>query len=100
MLAKLAFLVLVIAATGAGLLTVRQQRLEAVHEMAEALDRAAVLEREVWRLRVEAARLTSPQYAQELLAVLGETKPVVARRSPPAQERFALEPVVQPGDAL
>ncbi len=77
MLLKLSLVVMVIAATGAGLLTVRQQRLEAVHDMAEALDRAAALEHQVWRMRIEAARLTSPQHAHEMLVRLGETQPVV-----------------------
>ncbi|MCA9293309.1 MAG: hypothetical protein KDA20_05790 [Phycisphaerales bacterium] len=105
MLYKLALLVLAIAATGAGLLTVRQQRLEAVHDMAEALDRAAVLEREVWRMRIEAARLTSPEHAQQLLVQIGETRPVVTPwheplNVAPPNTRFATSPSHQRDDSL
>lgn len=105
MLCKLALVVLAIAASGAGLLTVRQQRLEAVHDMAKALERAAALEREVWRMRVEAARMTSPQQAHNLLVRIGETRPVVTPwHEPlpiaPPNTRYATSPRPQRDEAL
>jgi hypothetical protein len=98
-LLKLALVVVVVAATGAGLLTVRQQRLEAVHNMAKALDHAAMLEREVWRLRIEAARLTSPLHAQGLLVRLGETRPVVVPWCPTFAPLAFDPPALQHADA-
>lgn len=60
MAAKIAFLILVIALTGASLLSVRQQRLQIVHEMTEHLERAERTQRAVWRVRAELAKRITP----------------------------------------
>ena len=60
MAAKIAFLILAVALTGAALLSVRQQRLQMVHEMTEHLERAERTQRAVWRVRADLASRTTP----------------------------------------
>ena len=79
MLAKLVIIVVALALTAASLLAVRQQRLQAVGEMATAIERAAALERRTWRARVEIARLASPRALEEALRGLGEFEPICVR---------------------
>ena len=61
MAAKLAFLILAIALTGASLLSVRQQRLQVVHEMTQMLEHAERTQRAVWRVRSDLAARITPQ---------------------------------------
>ncbi len=72
MLAKLLAIVLALAVTAAGLLAVRQQRLQAVSEMATAIERASALDRRTWRVRVEIASRTSPEALER---ALGDDRP-------------------------
>ncbi len=58
---KVAFLVLVAAATACALLAVRQQRLEAVGAMADSLRRSAALDRTTQLFRVGIARSINPE---------------------------------------
>jgi type II secretory pathway component PulJ len=83
MAAKIAFLILVIALTGASLLSVRQQRLQIVHEMTEHLERAERTQRAVWRVRAELARRITP--AEIRAAIEDETMstPGLPRYRPP-----------------
>jgi len=67
MLVKLAILVLATAATAAGLLSVRQQRLQTVHDTHRAVQEAAALDRTLWELRAELASLTAPDRVEQLL---------------------------------
>lgn len=67
MLAKLSIIILTAATTSAGVLTLRQQRLQAVHETARAVQNAAKRDRELRHLRAELARLSSPDRVQQLL---------------------------------
>jgi len=60
MAAKIAFLILAVALTGAALLSVRQQRLQVVHEMTRHLERAERTQRAVWRVRADLASRTTP----------------------------------------
>jgi len=62
---KFALLVLIGACAGASLLVVRQQRLQAVHEMTEAAERMIEMERTLWRLRTEIASRVTPQDLEE-----------------------------------
>lgn len=84
MLAKIAALILVSAAAAAGLLSVRQQRLEAVHEMSAAVRRAEALDRQLWRVRIDLARRITPERVHELAQQLGPLEPVPLEWCPPA----------------
>lgn len=68
MLAKLVTIVLALALTAASLLAVRQQRLQAVSEMATAIERGAALDRQTWRARVEIAQRVSPEALARVLS--------------------------------
>ncbi len=80
MLAKLACLVLVAGATAASLLTVRQQRLEAAHEIERALRRAEALERDLARTRLLLARRLVPETIATRVETLGELEPIPLER--------------------
>lgn len=71
MVAKLAMLILVMALTAASLLVVRQQRLQAVREMADAAERAANFDRTLWRVRVEIAEAVTPEDVTAMAKALG-----------------------------
>jgi hypothetical protein len=75
-LAKLVAIVLALALTAASLLAVRQQRLQAVSEMATAIERAAALDRQAWRARVEIAKRVAPEALERELAGRGELDPI------------------------
>ena len=67
MAAKIAFLILAIALTGAALLSVRQQRLQLVHEMTDHLERAERTQRAVWRVRADLAKQITPGQIREAI---------------------------------
>ena len=68
MLAKAAVVILSMATAAAGMLSVRQQRLQAVHDTARAIEQAAELDRRLWSVRLELAARLDPG---ELEATLG-----------------------------
>lgn len=79
MFSKLVVLILTIGAVAATLLAARQQRLQAVHETAEAMRRIAEHDRTLWRLRSEIAERVTPGKVRRLatdrfgpLAYLGD----------------------------
>jgi hypothetical protein len=76
MVAKLAMLILVMALTAASLLVVRQQRLQAVREMADAAERAANFDRTLWRVRVEIAKSVTPGQVAEMARTMGPMQPI------------------------
>ncbi|MBL0927344.1 MAG: hypothetical protein IBJ11_06795 [Phycisphaerales bacterium] len=82
MIAKLGVLILASGVGAAGLLVVRQQRLQAVHEMAVALDSAAKLDRDLWRIRAEVAAAITPLKVLELTRASGEWRPIVRGAAP------------------
>ena len=86
MLVKLAILVLATAATAAGLLSVRQQRLQTVHDTHRAVQEAAALDRTLWEMRAELARLTAPDRVEQLIkrSSVNSWTPIHASPSEPA----------------
>lgn len=66
MFAKLVVLILTIGAVAATLLAARQQRLQAVHETAEAMRRITEHDRTLWRLRSEIAERVTPGKVRKL----------------------------------
>lgn len=83
MFAKLVLLILAIGAVACGLLTLRQQRLDAVHEMALLHGRIAELDRDLLVVRVGIARAISPGKVEQLAAKLGPVQPLGVDRQPP-----------------
>ncbi|HBS29183.1 MAG TPA: hypothetical protein DEB06_06960 [Phycisphaerales bacterium] len=82
MRAKVVTLILATALTAAGLLVVRQQRLQAVYEMTRAIDRAAQDERATWRLRADIARRITPDSLREMAKEVGPLQPIPLEVSP------------------
>lgn len=76
MLAKLIAVVLGLTLTATSLLVVRQQRLQAVSEMTEAIGRAEALERRTWRLRAEIGAMSAPSELRAALERVGPFEPI------------------------
>ncbi len=64
---KLVVLILVCGSSGVGLLSVRQSRLQAAHEMAEARHRIRQLEEQAGELRAKIAQASTPDRVAALL---------------------------------
>jgi len=69
-IAKIVFLALCAAATGASLLSVRQQRVQAAHEMATLHERIAQREESLAKLRLAIAGRLTPGHIRSLVAAL------------------------------
>lgn len=67
MFAKLVVLILVFGASGIGVLSVRQSRLQAVHEMAESRHRIRQLDEQAGEIRAMIARACTPQRVHKML---------------------------------
>ncbi|MDX2115488.1 MAG: hypothetical protein SFZ24_07690 [Planctomycetota bacterium] len=72
------FMLLILAGTtmSVGLLVVRQQRLQAVHDMTRALERAAEHDRTLWAVRSDIARALQPDEIHALAVARGFTTPI------------------------
>ena len=79
--AKLGVCIVAGAMTAAGLLTARQERVHAVNELSNSIQRRADADRALWSLRVEIARRTSPQGVATLLT--GDESPIIRDWCPP-----------------
>lgn len=77
MAGKLVALILIAAAAAAALLAVRQQRVEAAHELAEIQRSIAEFDQSVWQLRIEIASRTSPAEIGSMIALAGPMEPVL-----------------------
>jgi hypothetical protein len=83
MFAKLAFVVLGAGATAAGLLVLRQQRIETSHEMSRVHGQIMTHERALWHLRSEIAGACGPEAVRERLEDLGgEWVPIALETDP------------------
>lgn len=70
---KFVVLILSIGIIGGALLTMRQLRIQAAHELGAVQRRVGDRDRELWRLRIEIARTIRPDAVQaRLLSVTGE----------------------------
>lgn len=85
MFVKLVFLILIFGGTGVGVLSVRQSRLQAVHEMAESRHRALQLNEQAGEIRSLIVRSSTPQRVHEIMESQGEFVPA---SSTPAQVEF------------
>ena len=65
------------------LLGIRQLRVQAAHEMANVQSRIARHDRELWKLRAEIAKLTTPDQVEALARKFGMLTPI-------SDERFSV----------
>ncbi len=82
-LAKLAVMVMAAALTAAWLLSVRQQRIMAAHDLVAAHTRMAANDRTLWRLRVEIANLLTPDRIEQIAGTMGPMSPILPSNLPP-----------------
>lgn len=76
MLPKIAAVILTIGIVGCVLLTARQLRLQAVHDLAVLQRRVAEHDRTLWHLRVEIAGNVVPRNVETLARALGPLEPI------------------------
>jgi hypothetical protein len=74
-------LILVCGSSGVGLLSVRQSRLQAAHEMAEARHRSQILEEVLGELRASIAQISTPDRVADLLAADDRYTPAIHQRA-------------------
>lgn len=82
--AKVAFLVLALGLLAASLLTLRQMRTQAAHELARARLRILDRESELQRIRMRIGELVTPEHIEALSAGLVPMRPIAAPPPPPA----------------
>jgi len=78
--AKLAAIILALGILGCTLLAMRQQRLQAAHELAEAQLRIRKSDEQLWLLRAQIARRLNPENIRDMAAGAGPLRPAA---SPP-----------------
>lgn len=108
MFAKFVVLILVFGATGIGVLSVRQSRLQSVHEMAESRHRALQLNEQAGEIRTLIVRSCTPQRVHGLIESHGEFVPAskapaqielvqqIIEQDAPAQELITESDVSEP----
>ena len=89
MLAKIAAIILTIGIVGCVLLTNRQLRLQAVHDLAVLQRRVAEHDRTLWHLRAEIAANVIPRNVEQLARSLGPLEHI------PVEPRPGARPAVQ-----
>lgn len=92
---KTCFLVLALGATACGLLVIRQQRIQAAHDLASVSRRIDKLERTRWEMRIAIARATTPDHVEALAERLDPQPTALARLNRP--ESPAGEGAAHPG---
>ena len=83
MVYKLAALVVGMGLVACVLLGIRQLRVQAAHEMADVQNRIARHDRELWKLRAEIAKVTTPDRVELLARKFGMLTPI-------SDERFSV----------
>ena len=76
MFPKLCLLIVCLGVIACVLLGTRQQRVLAAHQMANVQKRVARHDRELWKLRTEIARLTTPERVEVLALKYGALAPI------------------------
>ncbi|CAN5749271.1 hypothetical protein BH11PLA1_BH11PLA1_07660 [soil metagenome] len=76
MLPKVLFLILGLGATAAALLTMRQQRLDIVHQMAVIHARILENDKAVFDVRTQIARALEPAHVEKLALNIGPMRPL------------------------
>jgi hypothetical protein len=81
---KLGVVLLAGAGTAAGMLSVRQERINAAYELTESVGRRADVDRAMLALRIEIARRTTPEATRRMADALGPLGPILRDWCPPA----------------
>lgn len=76
MFGKLCMLILAVGVTACALLVLRQQRLDAVHELAVAQGRIAQHDRDLYELRTRIATRVTPTQVEALAVKVGQLEPI------------------------
>ncbi len=85
MFAKLLFIIVVVAASACALLVIRQQRIDAFHEITQTYKRLSEHERTLWTMRAEIAERCRPSQVRLAMNGLGiNWAPLPARPMTPA----------------
>jgi hypothetical protein len=90
--AKVALVVIGLGAASATLLALRQQRLQAAHELAKAQLRIERQDEELWKVRARIAALVNPQNVEMMASEIAELHALV-----PAAPDASVPPPVQGG---
>ncbi len=77
---KLAALIVGLGLIACVLLGIRQLRVQAAHEMADVQRRVSAHDRELWKLRTEIAKLTTPDNIENLAQKYGVLTPINSER--------------------
>jgi hypothetical protein len=77
---KLCLLIVCVGIIGGVLLTTRQLRIQAAHELADVQQRVAQHDRQLWQLRVEIADRTLPAQVAVRIKGLGPVAPIGIER--------------------
>lgn len=87
MFAKLSAVILAAGVCACGLLALRQQRLQAAHELTQAQLRIRQQDEKLWDLRTRIAMEVTPQKVEKLASAFGTLRPMIAPpRSVPEQK--------------
>lgn len=76
MLAKLCIVIMAVALTAASLLTVRQQRLDAVYDMSRSIERAAAHDRQLQEVRIAISQSVTPDVVRTMAGRYGDFQPI------------------------
>ena len=79
---KIAVLILALGASGATMLSMRQQRLDAARQLAEARLRAHELNEQLARVRAHIAEQAHPERIARLAELLGPMRPILRPARP------------------
>jgi cell division protein FtsL len=79
---KIVAIIVALGMCAAGLLTIRQQRTQATHEIAQTRLRITEQENELRRLKTRIAARVSPEHVKAMAARMGTLKPIMADAAP------------------
>jgi hypothetical protein len=96
--AKLAAIILALGILGCTLLAMRQQRLQAAHELAEAQLRIRKSDEQLWLLRAQIARRLNPENIRDMASGAGPLRPVASPPPPIAPPELMGPPAPKRAD--
>lgn len=78
MFAKLAAIIIALGIVGCTVLALRQQRLQAAHELAESQLRIRRSDEQLWLLRTQIAHRLNPEAIRDMATAVGPHRPIAA----------------------
>ena len=97
MLAKLCIVIMAVTLTAASMLTVRQQRLDAVYDLARSLERAAAHDRQLQEVRIDIARRVTPDAVMRMAGRVGPFEPIPLEWCDPLPSVLTASTMQDPG---